>query len=219
MDNFIKSEPLHLQAYTIIKSSILNGEFPNGERVVESKLATKFGVSRGPIREAIRMLIQDGLLIQNDGSIQVFQPTTQDIVDILQCRKGLEAIGVRLATKKFSANELKKLSKCIEKTNQAYKRNDFKELGLLDQQFHELIIQGSRNKQLIQLMEVIKSKVIYIRNTIVPNEYIQSIADEHERIYQAILEGDEEKAEREMNYHIRKGTENMVKVLLANKSG
>ncbi|KZR60055.1 GntR family transcriptional regulator [Bacillus badius] len=218
MDNVIKSEPLHLQAYAIIKSSILEGVFQSGERVVESKLASKFGVSRGPIREAIRMLIQDGLLTQHDGLVQVFQPTHQDIIDILQCRQGLEAIAVRLATNSLSSDEKERLLHCIDQTREAYKQNNFKKLVLFDQQFHDLIIEGSRNKQLIQLMEVIKSKVIYIRNHIIPNECIHPISDEHERICQAILEGDEERAVREMNDHIDKGLENMLKILSLDKN-
>ncbi|ERI11390.1 GntR family transcriptional regulator [Aneurinibacillus aneurinilyticus] len=213
MDNIVKSEPLHLQAYNIIKSSILEGDFQPGERLVESKLASKFGVSRGPIREAIRMLTQDGLLLQDEGFVQVFQPTAQDIIDIFQCRQGLEAIAVRLAAQFISADEQKQLLEYIHQTKEAYIQNKVKELGLLDQKFHDLIIEGSRNKQLLQLMEVIKSKIIYIRNNIIPSEDIYYIPDHHERIYQAILEKDEEKAEREIITHIQKGLESILKVI------
>lgn len=212
MDSFIKAEPLHLQAYNILKSAILAGEFKD-ERVVETQLAIKYGVSRGPIREAIRMLLQDGLLTQEDGHIEGFQPTTQDIIEILECRQGLEAIAVRLATKQFSAEEKKQLLDCVEKTNVAYEQNDFKEIGLLDQEFHDLIIQGSRNKQLIQLMEIIRSKVIYIRINLVPKEYIHFIPDEHERICRAILEGNAKEAEGDMIAHIQNGLENMLNMI------
>ncbi|MGG1400253.1 GntR family transcriptional regulator [Bacillus salipaludis] len=213
MDNITKSEPLHLQAYTIIKSSILEGEFQLGERLVESKLASKFNVSRGPIREAIRMLIQDGLLSQNEGFVQVFQPTFQDIIEIFQCRQGLEAMAVRLAAKFISAEEQKQLLLNINQTREAFKQNKYNELGMLDQEFHDLIIKGSKNNQLIQLVDVIRSKITFIRNNITHNEYIPVIPDEHDRIFQAILEGDEEKAEREIRAHINTGLQGVLKVI------
>nr|WP_277350919.1 FCD domain-containing protein [Aneurinibacillus aneurinilyticus] len=159
------------------------------------------------------MLTQDGLLLQDEGFVQVFQPTAQDIIDIFQCRQGLEAIAVRLAAQFISADEQKQLLEYIHQTKEAYIQNKVKELGLLDQKFHDLIIEGSRNKQLLQLMEVIKSKIIYIRNNIIPSEDIYYIPDHHERIYQAILERDEEKAEREIITHIQKGLESILKVI------
>lgn len=212
MGNFIKSEPLHLQAYNVLKSSILAGDFAD-ERVVETQLAIKFGVSRGPIREAIRMLLQDGLLTQQGGFIQVFQPTAQNVIEILQCRQGLEAIAVRLATKYFSTKEKNQLLTCVQRTKEADKQKDFKELGILDKEFHDLIIEGSRNEQLVQLMDILRSKVIYIRKNMVPKEYVHFIPDEHERICRAILNGDAEKAEEEMTAHIQQGLEVMLKVI------
>lgn len=212
MDNFVKAEPLHLQAYNILKVAILAGDFQD-ERVVETQLAIKYGVSRGPIREAIRMLIQDGLLTQTNGTIQVFQPTTQDIIDILQCRQGLEAIAARVVVKNITAEEQDKLLLLNQKIKEAYTRNDFKEFEKVDQEFHDIIIESSRNKQLIQLMAIIRSKVIYIRNNIVPKEYVHTVPEEHERIFQAIVERDAEKAEKEITAHIQKGLENMLKTI------
>lgn len=89
MGKIIKSESLHLQSYNLIKEAIMEGRLQPNERVVEAKVAGKLGVSRGTVREAIRMLIQDGLLIYNEGFVRVYQPNVQDIIDIFQCRESL----------------------------------------------------------------------------------------------------------------------------------
>ncbi|AUJ25066.1 GntR family transcriptional regulator [Virgibacillus dokdonensis] len=70
----VKPESLHLQTYAILKEEILEGAYRPGERVVEAKIANQLGISRGPVREAFRMLIQDGLLIYNDGFVRVYHP-------------------------------------------------------------------------------------------------------------------------------------------------
>lgn len=209
MDNLLKSEPLHMQAYTVLKTAILAGDFQD-ERVNETQLASKFGVSRGPVREAIRMLLQDGLLTQKNGTIQVFRPTTQDIIDILQCRQGLEETAIRLAVKQITSEEQQQLLQCIEETKAAYEMNDVKELEKLDQQFHDIILESARNKQLIQLMEIIKSKIIYIRNNLVSKEYVHSFPEGHERIYEAIVAKDVKKAENEIAHHIQKRLKQMT---------
>lgn len=209
MNNLVKSEPLHLQAYTILKTAILSGDFQD-ERINETQLANKYGVSRGPIREAIRMLLQDGLLTQTNATIQVFQPTPEDIIDILECRQGLEAIAVRLAVKRITSEEQNQLLQCNQKTKKAYDEEDLKELEKLDQEFHDIIITSSRNQQLIQLLEIIRSKIIYIRNNVVSKEYVHSFPEEHEQIYQAIIEKDIKKAEKEMNCHFQIRLDDML---------
>ncbi len=205
----MKSEPLHTQAYNIIKTLLLEGEFTPGERLVEVKLAEKLGVSRGPIREALRMLMQDGLIIQNKGPIQVYQPTRQDLEEVFQCREGLEALAVQLAVKKISKKQRDQLFLNIEKTREANKQKLFSELGKLDQEFHNLIIMASENQHLIQLMEVIKAKVIFIRNYTIRGYYpkLHDFIGEHERIYQALLKKDEKEAEAEMRSHIKRSLE------------
>lgn len=78
MSQIVKPESLHIQAYNILKQSILDGERQPSERIVEAKVAGILGISRGPVREAIRMLIQDGLLVYNDGFVKVYEPTIDD---------------------------------------------------------------------------------------------------------------------------------------------
>ncbi|GIO23651.1 GntR family transcriptional regulator [Oceanobacillus sp. J11TS1] len=202
MGRIIKTESLHLQAYNLIKESIMEGELQPNERVIEAKIAAKLGVSRGTIREAIRMLIQDGLLIYNNGLVRVYQPTVQDIVDIFQCRESLETLAARLALRNFSEDIKNQLAENLKETKEVEK--DSRKLGQLDQQFHTIIIEASKNKQLIELLETIKSKIHYMRKSMVGGEFYPAFIEEHERIYMALIEGDEERLLRIISRHIKR---------------
>lgn len=208
MGRIIKTESLHLQAYNIIKKSIMQEEREPNERVVEARVASELGISRGPIREAIRMLIQDGLLIYNDGFVRVYQPTVQDVVDFFQCRESLETLAIQLAIMHITDEEKDQLATNIKETKKVMAHG--MELGQLDQQFHAIIIQASKNKQLIELLEVIKTKIHYMRNSMVGGAFYPSFIEEHERIYQILLDGDEEKAVKIMSTHIKKGLDGVL---------
>ncbi|MFC5589706.1 GntR family transcriptional regulator [Sporosarcina soli] len=210
MSQIIKPESLHLQAYNIIKKSIMEGEYKPSERVVEARVASKLGISRGPVREAIRMLIQDGLLIYNDGFVRVYKPTVQDVIDIFECRESLEVLAIRLAIKNISKEEKEQLATNIKETKEAMNRGVVVELGQLDQQFHAMIIQASKNKQLIELLEVIKTKIHYMRNSMIKGEFYPTFVEEHEGIVKILHEGNEEEAVKIMSLHIKKGLEGVL---------
>ncbi|MGY0694254.1 GntR family transcriptional regulator [Virgibacillus sp. FSP13] len=210
MSRIIKPESLHLQAYNIIKKGILEGDYQPSERVVEARMADKLGISRGPVREALRMLIQDGLLNYNDGFVRVYQPTVQDVVEIFQCRESLETLAISLAIKNIADEERKKLAINLKETSKAFANDKGMELGKLDQQFHDIIITASKNKQLMELLDVIRTKIHYMRTSMVNGDFYPSFVEEHERIYQILLEGNEEEAKKIMKKHINKGLEGVL---------
>ncbi|WP_106497965.1 GntR family transcriptional regulator [Lentibacillus sp. Marseille-P4043] len=210
MSRIVKPESLHLQAYNIIKKGILEGDYQPSERVVEARMADKLGISRGPVREALRMLIQDGLLNYNDGFVRVYQPTVQDVVEIFQCRESLETLAISLAIKHISDEEQKQLATNLKETSQAFANDKSMELGKLDQQFHDIIITASKNKQLMELLDVIRTKIHYMRTSMVNGDFYPSFVEEHERIYQILLEGNEEEAATIMKKHINKGLEGVL---------
>ncbi|BAQ09127.1 hypothetical protein OXB_0655 [Bacillus sp. OxB-1] len=205
MTNIIKPDPLHIQAYSILKSLILKGELQPGERLVEAKLARDLGISRGPVREAIRMLIQDGLLLQNDGAVRIYRPTKREIIEVFECRESLETLGIRLFLRFLTDDLERQLLDHIDEAKIAYKENRITELGELDKQFHDLIIQHSNNQQLIQLMSVIEAKTVLIRNQMVHLDTFPPFIDQHSRIINALLERDEEQAMAEMKQHLESG--------------
>src|SRR5690625_4034060 len=208
MGQIIKSESLHVQAYNILKQSILDGERKPYERIVEAKIAGTLGISRGHVREAIRMLIQDGLLEYNNGFVKVYAPKVEDIVEIFQCRESLESLAIKLAIHNLTAELQKKIEKNLVETKEVVDQG--KALKQLDQQFHTIIIEGSNNRHLMQLLDMIKTKIHYMRNSMIGATFYPTLLEEHERIYQAILDKNEEKASMLMSKHIQRGLDGVL---------
>lgn len=208
MGKIIKPESLHLQAYNILRQSILDGERKPSERIVEAKVAGTLGISRGPVREAIRMLIQDGLLVYNDGFVKVYEPTIEDIIEIFQCRESLEILAVKLAIDHMTKDVTDQLEKNLDETKEVV--NQGMALKQLDQQFHTIIIEASTNKHLIQMLNMIKTKIHYMRNSMVEATFYPTLLGEHERIYEAIVKKDVESATKIMGEHIHRGLEGVL---------
>jgi DNA-binding GntR family transcriptional regulator len=205
----IKSENLHVQAYNIIKSLILEGKFQPGEHVKEMKLAEQLGVSRGPVREAVKILVQEGLLlVQDNGRLHVYNPTFEDLVNLYQCRESLESLAASLAAKNITDAELNELSATLDLTREAIAADARKRMIDLNTEFHDKIIVASRNRELISILGTIRSKVYFMRN----NGHLAYFRDnnfieEHEAIYREIRAGNEAGSEREMRAHIKKDVE------------
>ncbi|KQU25891.1 hypothetical protein ASG65_14920 [Bacillus sp. Leaf13] len=201
-----KTEPLHSQVYTIVKEMILEGEYQPGERLVETKVAENIGVSRGTVREAFRMLTKDDMLVQDGNVLLVYNPTAQDILDLYECRKSLESLAARLAAHNITEEQLNELEQIIDESKEALIKNDKQKLTNLNQQFHDIIACASLNKQLIQLFEVIKTKVLYIRNCILKElmESFPDLVNDHIQIYSALKDRNPLKTEEKMGEHIQR---------------
>ncbi|MDQ0221391.1 GntR family transcriptional regulator [Peribacillus cavernae] len=203
----LRPGPLHKQAYQILLTMLLEGEYQPGERLVETKLAEKLRVSRGTIREAIRMLIKDGLLTQSESAIYIYKPTLQDVIDLYKCREKLESLAAKLAAKNITKTLEKQINEVLVKSKKALVEEHPSKVVELNTQFHELIIRAARNKQLIGLLETIRTKSLYMRNNILRDYYMTSnrknYIGEHEQIFKAIIEQDRIKAEEEMSKHIK----------------
>lgn len=204
ISRIIKSEPFHIQAYKHIQNHLLENEFSPGERLTESGLANMLGVSRGPIREAIRMLIHDGLLCQKGVHIYVFDPTVDDVVDVYLCKERLEPLAAKLSAQNISKANKAALLEIINNTKMALEADQKREMVGFNTEFHDLIVHSSGNKQLIQFMNLIHAKNLYMRNNIL-SDYTRrdSFFEEHVRIADAIVNGNSDQAEFEMKQHVQ----------------
>ncbi|MGX9134873.1 GntR family transcriptional regulator [Rummeliibacillus sp. JY-2-4R] len=209
MKKIQKAELLHNQVYQILKDMIMNGEFQPGERLVETRIAENIGVSRGTLREAFQMLLKDELLIRNDKTIFVYNPSIQDIFDVYECRKSLESLAAKLATLHITDKQLTRLNKVVQESKDALRANNTDLLTNLNQEFHDLIDLSSHNKQLIQLCNLIKTKSLFIRNRFLKIHFkdFSDFIDDHESILVAINKKDSLKAEENMRSHIQKSLE------------
>jgi DNA-binding GntR family transcriptional regulator len=207
----VKAEPLHVQVYQLIKKRLIEGYYPPGERLVEVRLAEEYGVSRAPVREAMRMLIQDELVIQKGNALYVFEPTLQDMVDIYQCRQRLEALAAKLAALNITEKQLDRLNDILLKTNDAWYRGDMAQVVQLNICFHETVLEASGNRQLISLTSMIRDKVTYLRNcSFKGNVRDVRFLKEHEQIVKALVEKHGEKAEITMHGHIENDLQALI---------
>ena len=146
--------PLRDVVFRPLRQAILRGELKPGERLMEIRLANQLGVSRTPIREAIRMLELDGLVIMvpRKGA-QVAQITEKDLNDVLEVRLGLEELEVKLACLRITERCLQQLfqaSRCCEQMLETTETDDLQKLAQADEAFHDVNNQASPNERLIQ---------------------------------------------------------------------
>lgn len=204
--------PLRDVVFNTLREAILKGELTPGERLMEKQLAEKMGVSRTPIREAIRKLELEGLVIMvpRKGA-EVAKITEKDIKDVLEVRATLEALAVKLACRKMDEEHLIKLKKVNEEFTQAAKENDIDLLVKKDVEFHDIIFDSTDNDKLIQIInnlreQIYRFRVEYIRM----KEDCSVLAKEHDEILKSI----EAKNERHAKEIVAKHVENQEKAVI-----
>lgn len=186
--------PLRDVVFRTLRQAILRGELKPGERLMEIRLANQLGVSRTPIREAIRMLELDGLVIMvpRKGA-QVAQITEKDLNDVLEVRLGLEELAVKLACQRITERELQKLyqaSRSFEQMLETTETDDLQKLAQADVAFHDVIYQATNNERLIQLLNNLREQMYRYRI-----EYLKdvksrrSLVEEHDALYERMKIG------------------------------
>ena len=150
MDEFL---PLRDVVFNTLRQAILTGELKPGERLMEIHLANKLGVSRTPIREAIRKLELEGLvtMIPRRGA-EVAQITEKSMNDVLEVRRAMDALCVELACDRITPEELQDLKKACDTFEAAVKTDDIKQIAQADVALHDIIVQATGNQRLIQLV-------------------------------------------------------------------
>jgi DNA-binding GntR family transcriptional regulator len=214
----VRNQPLHIQVYNAVKRDLLKGSYSPGEKLTELYLAKELGVSRGPVREAIRMLIQDGLLIHAGTHVHVFKPTSKTIVDLYVCRESLEGLAARFAAENYASEKESAFNENIKQTRQALVQEDKESIVQLNTEFHDLILKFSQNNELSNLMSTIRDKILYMRNTLFNNLLrSSSFIEEHEEIAKAIVAGNGELAEQLMKQHIGRDLKSFDHFFLENE--
>ncbi|TDL32930.1 GntR family transcriptional regulator [Jeotgalibacillus sp. S-D1] len=181
-------------AYETIRDKILNGELEGGTKLVEERLAEELGVSRTPVREAIRRLEQEGLIKKK----RVVKPTESDLRHLFQVRMILEGHAVRTAAAYMTEEELEQLAQCVE----IGRTGSVEEIMKANKKFHDLIVQASKNPVMINIIDQMQSIIYLFRKTVVYHKRPYLI-DEHQDIYEAIKQRDGDKAERLMKAHLQ----------------
>lgn len=210
-----KPLPYYQQIQQSIKESILNGVYKPGDRLYEAQIAKQFGISRSPVREAIRALINEGLLTMDEKSqISVYKPTMQDVRDIYECRIALESAAVALSAERATKEQLQELDKILIETSDAIKKGENEAIVACNARFHEFIIQFSGNERLMKLVEDLNGLIYYYRVlNIQGNDRAETILKGHTEIFQAIKEKNPEIATKKLKEHTQVDLKNLVKII------
>lgn len=196
--------PLREVVFNTLRDDILRGELEPGERLMEIHLAEKLGVSRTPVREAIRKLELEGLvkMIPRRGAV-VASITISDLEDVLEVRKVLEQLTVKLACEKITDEEIALLKKYHEEFAKAINTNDLTSLAEKDVSFHDVIYNASRNNRLIQILNNLREQMYRYRLEYIKNEdKRKKVVEEHAEIIKAIENKDVDVAKEYIRAHI-----------------
>ena len=196
--------PLRDVVFNTLREAILRGDLVPGERLMELQLAAKLGVSRTPIREAIRMLEQEGLAITipRKGAI-VAGMTEKDMQDVLEIREALEELSVQVACDKITEEEIAKLQKNMKNFEHSLKTGDLKKMAQADVEFHDVIYQATDNPKLINMLNNLREQMYRYRVEYLKNpENHEQLLMEHEAIYKGIVEKDKAVVTEMIRKHI-----------------
>ena len=203
-ENMSEYAPLRDVVFNTLRQAILMGELKPGERLMEMHLADRLGVSRTPIREAIRKLELEGLVVMYPRKgAQVAKITEKNLKDVLEVRRALDSLAVSLACKRMSDEEKKELREACDAFEQVIATNNTRAITESDVALHDIIVRSTRNDRLVQLVSNISEQMYrYRMEYIKDSAYHKRLVEEHEMIYRAIIAGDEEAARAAVILHI-----------------
>lgn len=176
-----------------LRSAIVDGELSLGENISEEKMAENFGVSRTPVRDALAMLQQQGLVtVQSKRGSFVFTPTVEDVTRLCEYRKMLETGTVRIAVERDKARLLERLSATIEAMRAAMSGGDAVAYGRLDTEFHQAFFDCSGNAYVSQAYELVSGQIAALRTHLTRPvaERRQTSFDEHRLFVELVARED-----------------------------
>ena len=201
MDEYL---PLRDVVFNTLRRAILRGELKPGERLMEIQLANKLGVSRTPIREAIRKLELEGLvlMIPRRGA-EVAEITEKNLRDVLEVRCALEELAVQLACDRMDADGIASLKEAARKFREVLDSDDITQIAQADVLFHDVIYTATDNDRLIQLLNNLREQMYRYRiEYLKKRECYPQLLEEHQTVIEAIESKDKQKATEITGRHI-----------------
>lgn len=204
--------PLRHDAYDALYEAILLGKLPPGERLVEAEIARQMGISRGPLREAIRQLEQDGLVEYRPRRGAVVEELTRErVLDAYSTRVELEGFAARLAAQRMSAPDAARLEGLCATMQQYAQSGDAAGLLKTDVQFHRAICEISGNRVLLRLWTSLGPQGWTLFSGAQQRGYsLAALAERHRAALAALLSGDAACAEQAAREHTLEIMRNVV---------
>lgn len=196
--------PLRDVVFNTLRQAILKGELEPGERLMEIQLAERLGVSRTPIREAIRKLELEGLvlMIPRKGA-EVAEISEKSLREVLEVRRSLEELAIELACQRITPEELTALEEAENRFARAVEDGEVMAIAESDENYHELIYQATANDRLVQILNNLREQMYRYRLEYIKDEdRRQILVVEHEHILRAVRRRDIADAKSAVREHI-----------------
>ena len=210
----IEKKTLHEEIANNLRELIMSGELHEGDKIKEDELCSSMGISKTPLREALRVLSVEGLikLVPNRGSF-VSTPTFEEIREMFDVMSVLEGICARAAAEKMSAKDLAALEKLHDRLENNFKRRAQREYIRINNQFHSFVQELAGNRTLNQIVNGLRQKILIYRyqSLNLPERFEQSI-QEHRDLIEAFRKKDPKKVETLMRRHLKKQCDALEKL-------
>lgn len=192
----------HIQVYEILKEQIIRGELLPGERILINKVSEQLNVSGSPVREALRILEQDELVISTSSGFSVNPMDFNDMKQLYECRMALEPFAARLAAKNISDKDLARLKYFIKEAKKSHELEDYEQVIKYNTEFHDLIVQNCDNKKLQNMIEKTRLLIILARRAEIESfKRKKDYLAEHDEILEALISRNADEVERALRKH------------------
>ena len=206
-----KSTSLADQVFDKLENDIIQGVYKRGELLTELKLGEQLGVSRTPIREALRRLEQERLIEDTGKGSRVLGITNSDLEDIMNIRQRIEGLAAYYASVNLTEEGLKELSHIVDLQEFYFSKRDKEHLRQVDDQFHDMICALSRRSVIADtLLPLMRKTRRYRRVAIDDWERTTNTMNEHRKMFEAIASGNAELAQELATQHIIHASRHMI---------
>ena len=208
--------PLRDVVFNTLRQAILKGELRPGERLMEIQLAQRLGVSRTPVREAIRKLELEGLvlMVPRKGA-EVAEITVKDLEDVLEVRAALEELAAKIACDHITDEQLQELKKAAADFKKVLDTDDLTSCVQADMKFHEIIYNATDNARLLQILNNLREQMYRYRMEYLKDKSMhKTLVEEHDAIRRALKKRDKDKAAQAICVHIENQKQSIIDSLV-----
>ena len=213
--DFDSVKPLRELVLEVLREAIIKGDLKPRERLMEIQLAEELGVSRTPVREALRKLELEGFIVMlpRKGAY-VSDISLKDITEVFEIRAALEGLSAALAAERITDEEIEDMEKLLAEKNEAINKNDIKRLIEADTKFHDAIYNASRNEKLWGIINNLREQIQRYRAASLsyPGRMKQSLV-EHRAIVEAIESRDINLSRRAAQEHIENAENSLIEAM------
>lgn len=205
-------KPLRDVVSEALREAIANGVLQPGERLMEIQLAEELGVSRTPVREAIRKLELEGFVIMMPRrGTYVADLSMKDINEVFEIRTSLEVLAAGLAAERITAEELEQLERILVQIGEYIEAGDLDKIVENDSEFHDILYRASRNNRLVGIINNLREQMLRFRTTSMAHPgRLKNTLEEHRRLVEAISQSNGELAQQMAHEHMENAEQTLL---------